>query len=41
MAHVGPDDRPGFISVGVSAGYERWAPTYDAEANPLIAEEVP
>ena len=38
---VGPDDRPGFKSLGVVEGYDVWAPTYDREKNPLILIEEP
>jgi len=39
MTKLGPDDRPGFKNVEVSEGYDRWAATYEGEANPLIRLE--
>jgi malonyl-CoA O-methyltransferase len=39
MARLGPDDRPGFKTVESVEGYNRWATTYDHEANPLIRLE--
>lgn len=41
MAKLGPDDRPGFKTIGVVDGYDRWAPTYDREPNPLVTLEEP
>ena len=41
MTKLGPDDRPGFKNVEVVAGYDRWAPTYEGEPNPLIRVEEP
>ncbi len=41
MARLGPDDRPGFKNVEVVDGYDRWAATYEGEANPLIRVEEP
>jgi len=39
MTKLGPDDRPGFKSVEVVDGYDRWASTYEGEPNPLIRLE--
>ena len=39
MTKLGPDDRPGFRSVKVVDGYDRWASTYEGEPNPLIRLE--
>jgi ubiquinone/menaquinone biosynthesis C-methylase UbiE len=36
---LGPDKREGHRKVGIVEGYDRWAPTYDAEPNPLIIME--
>jgi len=41
MTRLGPDDRPGFKDVEVVEGYDRWASTYEGEANPLIRLEEP
>lgn len=34
-----PSDPPGDRTVSVAEGYERWAPTYDHDPNPLLARE--
>jgi ubiquinone/menaquinone biosynthesis C-methylase UbiE len=39
MARLGPDRREGYIKVETVEGYDKWAPTYDAERNPLITLE--
>ena len=39
MGRVGPDDREGYVEVGVVDGYDRWAAQYDRDPNPLIAIE--
>jgi TolB-like protein len=39
MAKTEPDKRKEFRKVEVIEGYDIWAPTYDAEHNPLIALE--
>lgn len=39
MAKFGPDQRPGYKEIGVIAGYDKWALTYDRDPNPLIAAE--
>jgi ubiquinone/menaquinone biosynthesis C-methylase UbiE len=36
---LGPDEREGYEKVEVVEGYDRWAPTYDGDRNPLIALE--
>jgi malonyl-CoA O-methyltransferase len=41
MAKLGPDDRPGYQTVGVVEGYDRWASTYDRGPNPLVMLEEP
>jgi ubiquinone/menaquinone biosynthesis C-methylase UbiE len=37
MERVGPDDRAGYLEIGVTEGYDKWAAYYDRDANPLIA----
>jgi ubiquinone/menaquinone biosynthesis C-methylase UbiE len=39
IAKLGPDKREGYKKVETVEGYNRWAPTYDRERNPLIALE--
>lgn len=39
MMRLGPDKREGYKRVGTIEGYNKWAPTYDEERNPLIALE--
>jgi ubiquinone/menaquinone biosynthesis C-methylase UbiE len=39
MAKLGPDKREGYERVETVEGYNKWAPTYDEERNPLIALE--
>ena len=39
MTKLGADDRPGYKSVEVIEGYDRWACTYDCQTNPLIMLE--
>jgi SAM-dependent methyltransferase len=39
MAKLGPSEREGYRKVEVVEGYDRWAPTYDKEHNPLISLE--
>jgi ubiquinone/menaquinone biosynthesis C-methylase UbiE len=39
MAKLGPDRREGYKKVKVVEGYDKWAPTYDEQRNPLIALE--
>jgi malonyl-CoA O-methyltransferase len=39
MARLGPDRREGYKKVETVWGYNKWALTYDAERNPLIALE--
>jgi len=39
MIKAGPDKREEYRKVEVIEGYDIWAPTYDAEHNPLIALE--
>lgn len=39
MSRLGPDQRAGYINVGVVEGYDIWAPTYDHSPNPLVALE--
>ena len=39
MVRLGPDEREGYKRVEIVDGYDRWAPTYDGERNPLIALE--
>jgi malonyl-CoA O-methyltransferase len=39
MVKAGPDKREKYRKVEVIEGYDIWAPTYDAEHNPLIALE--
>ena len=39
MARLGPDDRPGYKSIDVIEGYNKWAATYDHQLNPLITLE--
>lgn len=39
MGKLGADDRPGYKSVEIIEGYNRWACTYDTQANPLIMLE--
>jgi ubiquinone/menaquinone biosynthesis C-methylase UbiE len=39
MARLGPDKREGYERVEIVEGYDKWAPTYDAGHNPLIALE--
>lgn len=39
MTKFGADDRPGYRNVRVVEGYDRWACTYDHQANPLITLE--
>lgn len=34
-----PSDPPNYRPVSVAEGYERWAPTYDHDPNPLLARE--
>jgi len=34
-----PEEREGYKRVEIVDGYDRWAPTYDVERNPLIALE--
>ena len=41
MCSLGDDERLGYVPIGVADGYDRWAATYDREANPLIAVEEP
>jgi ubiquinone/menaquinone biosynthesis C-methylase UbiE len=35
------EERAGYTSVGVADGYDRWAPSYDGDPNPLIVVEEP
>jgi ubiquinone/menaquinone biosynthesis C-methylase UbiE len=39
MARLGPDKREGYKKVETVEGYDKWAPTYDEQRNPLIALE--
>jgi malonyl-CoA O-methyltransferase len=39
MAKLGPDRRKGYQELSVVEGYDKWAPTYDQDPNPLIALE--
>jgi ubiquinone/menaquinone biosynthesis C-methylase UbiE len=39
MVRLGPDEREGYKRVEIVDGYDKWAPTYDGERNPLIALE--
>jgi ubiquinone/menaquinone biosynthesis C-methylase UbiE len=39
MVKAGPDGREGYKKVEIVEGYDKWAPTYDEERNPLIALE--
>ena len=39
MGKLGPDEREGYERVETVEGYNKWAPTYDEERNPLIALE--
>lgn len=39
MVRLGPDERKGYKRIEIVDGYDRWAPTYDGERNPLIALE--
>ena len=39
MAKLGPDKREGYERVETVEGYNKWAPTYDEQRNPLIALE--
>jgi ubiquinone/menaquinone biosynthesis C-methylase UbiE len=39
MVKSGPSKREGYRKVEIIEGYDRWAPTYDGERNPLIALE--
>ncbi len=41
MARLGPDDRPGYKTVSVVEGYDRWAATYERDPNPLVTLEQP
>ncbi len=38
MPRLGPDDRPAY-NIDILDGYNRWAVTYDRQANPLIVLE--
>ena len=39
MAKLGPDKREGYKRVEIVEGYDKWAPTYDDQHNPLITLE--
>jgi 2-polyprenyl-3-methyl-5-hydroxy-6-metoxy-1,4-benzoquinol methylase len=39
MTRLGPDKREGYKEVETVEGYDKWAPTYDEQRNPLIAIE--
>jgi ubiquinone/menaquinone biosynthesis C-methylase UbiE len=39
MAKPGANEEEGYKELGIIAGYDRWAVTYDEEQNPLIALE--
>lgn len=39
MVRLGPDERERYKRVEIVDGYDKWAPTYDGERNPLIALE--
>jgi ubiquinone/menaquinone biosynthesis C-methylase UbiE len=39
MVKLEPDEGRGYKKVEIIEGYDRWAPTYDGERNPLIAIE--
>ena len=39
MTKLGPDKREGYKKVEIIEGYDKWAPTYDKERNPLIVLE--
>lgn len=39
MSKLGADDRPGYKSVEIIEGYNKWACTYEHQANPLIMLE--
>jgi malonyl-CoA O-methyltransferase len=39
MVKPGANEGEGYKKLGIIEGYDRWAPTYDGEQNPLIALE--
>jgi ubiquinone/menaquinone biosynthesis C-methylase UbiE len=39
MVNLRPNEREGYKKLGIIEGYDKWAPTYDGEHNPLIALE--
>jgi ubiquinone/menaquinone biosynthesis C-methylase UbiE len=39
MAKLGSDKREGYKNVKIVEGYDKWAPTYDEQHNPLIVLE--